>query len=266
MNQLLAPPRIPDTRRRELARRREFLAGMAAAGLLVACGGGGNATGGPSTISGTGRRTLEHPGGTTEIPVRAERVVSLSEVLAGHLTSVGLVPVGADEGIGEWLDPYRGLLEPTLDLEAINAVTVSGEPNLEAVASLAPDLILAETFFEEFFAELSRVAPTVLIDRPTNADWKAAFDATVDAAGREAEADAVRKRYAAVRDRVSAAGAEVEVSFVRHNGDGTFRIDGTDGFAGSVAADAGLAVTDPPAGIDAGAVLSDTLVEHVRPG
>jgi len=230
------------------ATRREFLAGLAAAGLLVACGDRGGTGSAAGTVAPV-RRSIVHPGGTSQIPVRAERVVSLSEALAGHLVSVGLMPVGADEGIDSWLEPYQALLPPDVDVGAIPSASTTGAPNLEAIAALGPDLIVAETFFEEFYDRLARIAPTVLIDRPTNADWKAAFDATVDAAGRAAEAEPVRDRYRAVRDRLAGRSSEVEVAFIRNNGDGTFRIDGTSAFAGSVAADVGLAVTDAPDGV-----------------
>lgn len=227
--------------------RREFLAGLAVAGLAAACADQDRRE--PARSGAPATRTIEHPGGTSQIPVRAERVVSLSEVLAGHLVSVGLVPIGADEDIAAWLEAYQALLAPDLDIGAIASASTAGEPHIEAIAALGPELILAETFFEEFYDRLAGIAPTVLIDRPTNADWKAAFDATVDAAGRQEEAQAVRDRYATARDRLAGQASPVEVAFIRSNGDGTFRIDGTSAFGGSVAADAGLAVTDAPPGV-----------------
>lgn len=173
----LLPPAIVDD-----ATRREFLAGLAAAGLLAACGDGGSDA--QTTPPGPSRRTIEHPGGTSEVPVRPERVVTLSEVLDGHLASVGLLAVGVTDNVGEWLAPYRELLDPNLDLGALSEIGTAGEPNQEAIAGLDPDLILAEVFSEDLYPTLSQIAPTVLIERPTNAGWKGAFDATVDAVGR----------------------------------------------------------------------------------
>lgn len=188
-------------------------------------------------------RTVEHAAGTTEVPVRPERVATTSEALAGHLASAGVLPVAGPEDVTEWLEPYAeagllGDLEPG-DVEEIGT---SEEPDLERLAALEPDLILIEEFSIEQHPVFDEIAPTVVVSRPTNADWQEAFDQTVAAAGVEDAAGPVRDRYEALLDDVPAAAPDTEVTFLRGSGPGQFRLDALGGFGGSVAEEAGYAV------------------------
>ncbi|MEU6698289.1 ABC transporter substrate-binding protein [Pseudonocardia sp. NPDC046786] len=108
----------------------------------------------------------------------------------------------------------------------------------------APDLVLVERSAAEHLRELSAIAPTVVVERASNAAWKAAFDATVDVADRAAGAEQVRERYRSALAAVPDAARGRSVTFLRGQGDGAFRIDGSGAFGGSVAAEAGLTVRD----------------------
>lgn len=218
--------------------------------VLAGCGAGGAAgedSGDASTATGT--RTVQHALGTTEVPERPERVATLSEAVAGHLASVGLLVTAAPDDVPEWLTPYRETFAPDLDLASITLVGTSDEPNLEALAAAAPDLIVIEEYSEEFFDELSGIAPTVVVTRPSNADWQQGFAQTVELVGRDAEAVELRERYAEALAAVPPGAADIEVSCARANEDGSFRIDGPRAFCGSVAAEAGFAVTAGPADV-----------------
>src|SRR5918998_286857 len=69
--------------------RREFLAVLAAAGLVSAC-----ATADRSAAPAT--RTVHHPLGTTEVPLAPTRVVALDRRAAlPHLLALGVTPIGA---------------------------------------------------------------------------------------------------------------------------------------------------------------------------
>src|SRR5688500_2517166 len=73
------------------ATRREFLALVGAAGLLSACSTGpANGPAAPAT------RTVQHPLGTTEVPMAPTSVVALDRRAAlPHLLALGVTPVGA---------------------------------------------------------------------------------------------------------------------------------------------------------------------------
>lgn len=195
-----------------------------------------------------GTRTVEHALGTTEVPANPQRIATLSVVVASHLVSVGMAPVAANRSVTKnWLEPYRDLLPEGVDIDGIEAIGETEEPDLERLVVIGPDLILIETYQEDIYPLLSEIAPTMAIERPSNAAWKSAFDQTVDAVGRRQEAEAVRQRY---RDEVVVApeaASSTRVAFIRAVADGgTFLIDGTGGFAGSVAAEAGYPVDDGP--------------------
>ncbi|GEL19901.1 ABC transporter substrate-binding protein [Pseudonocardia asaccharolytica DSM 44247 = NBRC 16224] len=266
-----AIPPVPDVRD---TTRREFFALLAAAGLVTAgCGAETGAAPQRST------RTVAGGAGPVEVPVRPQRVVTLGEALTGHLASVGLLPVGAQEGMAAWLDAYRSLLPPEADVESIVPVGVAETPNLELIAQLDPELILIERDAMAFHEKLSRIAPTVVIDRPSNADWRTAFDQAVEAADRADEAAVVRDRYHQAVARVPEAARQTTVTFLRGRGADGFRIDGTGAFAGDVAAEAGFAVDNGGAGgrpsehgyvayslEQLSAVTGDVIVVPTRPG
>lgn len=240
------------------ATRREFLIG--AAGLLLLPAGCGNGGGDEQSASGE-TRTVEHPGGTTEVPIQPNRVV-VSEVLVGHLASVGLLPVAANQTVveNEWLRPYSELLAPELDLSTVQSIGAGGEPNLEEIAFIGPELILAETNLEEsLWDRLAQIAPTIIVFRgdlekygeieSSNGAWKQAFDQTVRAIGRQDEAARARQRYRQVVEEVrSEVPSSATVSFVRGSGPGQFRIDGAEEFGGTVAEEAGIALPELPSG------------------
>lgn len=217
--------------------------------LLAACGDPSDAAADPAGSPEAQTRTVTHAAGSTEVPLRPERVATLSEVVAGHLASVGLLVVAAPDDVPEWLTPYQEGFEPDLDLGSIELIGTSDEPSLEALARTAPDLIIIETFSQELYPELSAIAPTVVVERPSNADWQQGFAQTVQFAGREQEGEALSSRYEQALAEVPAGVDGIEVSCTRANDDGTFRIDAATAFCGSVADEAGYAVTEGPPGV-----------------
>ncbi|WNV77639.1 ABC transporter substrate-binding protein [Geodermatophilus sp. DSM 44513] len=215
---------------------------------LAACGAD---TADPQDTADAGRqtRTVEHAGGSTEVPLAPERVATTSEVLAGHLASVGVQPLAGPTDVAEWLAPYAdaGLI-PGVDPARIEEVGAE-ETDVERLAGLAPDLILIEEFALDQYATFTEIAPTVVVSRPTNADWANAFDQTVAAVGAEERAGEVRERYTRLLEQVPASAGETVVTFLRGSGPGQFRLDVLGGFGGSVAAEAGYRVDtgDAPA-------------------
>lgn len=187
-------------------------------------------------------RTVEHAGGVSEVPLQPTRVATTSEVVAGHLTSVGVLPVAGPDDVGEWLAPYAEaeLLEE-LDPAAIEQVG-GEETDFERLAGLAPDLILIEDVAIDQYATFTEIAPTVVISRPTNADWQDVFDQTVAAVGAEDRAEQVRDRYTDLLDQVPTSASDTVVTFLRGSGPGQFRLDALGGFGGSVATAAGYRV------------------------
>ena len=197
------------------------LGALLAAGLLAAgCGGdsgddeaeaGGKESGEPSedTTEAAFPVDVDHKYGTTTIPAEPERVVTLG--LSDHdpVLALGVVPVGVDDWFGErpfgiwpWEDGLWGDVEPEI-------VGERDEYNIEKIASLTPDLIIAmySGMTEAQYDTLSEIAPVVA--QPVGFDDYAApwQDMTLHAGralGQEEKAqelvDGIDEQLAAVRD------------------------------------------------------------------
>jgi iron complex transport system substrate-binding protein len=152
-----------------LSRRRLLLgaAGVAATGLLAACGSSpddspGVATGASTGSGGAFPTKVAHQFGTTTLDAAPQRVVSLGWADADVLLALGVVPGGILDwfkawpvGVGPWAQPKLNGAKPQ--------VLTGPEINFEAVATLRPDLV---TFtksdnVQATWAQLEKLAPTL---------------------------------------------------------------------------------------------------------
>jgi ABC-type Fe3+-hydroxamate transport system substrate-binding protein len=157
LSQLAPPPPTVDD-----VTRREFLIGAAGLLLLPAGCGSGREDGGEAPGQ---TRTVRHALGETRIPENPRRMVVLDVVTLEHVLALRMMPVGypLDGGAPP---PY---LESMLD--GVESVGTIGEPSLERIAVLEPDLIVG---WDEFFVEddeesneaLDEVEASPLWDQP----------------------------------------------------------------------------------------------------
>lgn len=139
--------------------------------LLAACIAPAAPTGAPATST-TATATnaafpvaIEHKYGSTTITTQPERVVTVGLVEQDALLALGIVPVGTTE----WFGGYPGSIWPWAqdELQALGGAipaAVGGESvNMEKIAALQPDLILAlySGITQEQYDILSQIAPTV---------------------------------------------------------------------------------------------------------
>ncbi|GAA1291723.1 MULTISPECIES: ABC transporter substrate-binding protein [Brachybacterium] len=155
-------------------RRSSFLLGLAAAPLLAACStseaGTGSASDGGSTSGGDAGAfpvTLEHVYGTTEIPAKPARVVTIGWMTHDIVAALGTAPVGVstswggdEEGFNPW---FRTQVEGVLSAELPTILTEEEGPDYEQILSLMPDVILAphSGITEVQYERLTEIAPTV---------------------------------------------------------------------------------------------------------
>ncbi|CAN5499257.1 hypothetical protein BH23CHL2_BH23CHL2_27350 [soil metagenome] len=187
-------------------------------------------------------RTIEHAYGTAEIPAHPERVVTLDYFALETLIALGVTPIGAS--LNGTPDAQHEYIRD--QLEGITPVGESlGEPDLEKIAQLEPDLILGlDLFFEERRDILEQIAPIAVFPFESSAQWKEIFRFYADAAGLADEAEAVITEY---EDRVEELRqtvgpdtlADLEVSVVRVNVD-DLRIYNLPTFIGVILEDVGL--------------------------
>ncbi len=162
-----------------------------------------------------GERQFEHSLGTLCIPETVERVVALEWSLVEALLAVGIQPVGvADiEGYNAWVK-----IPVTLD-ETVPDVGTRQEPNLELIATLNPDLILAaESRVVNNYEALNAIAPTMTFN-PYPVDMASQYDDMLNsfrniaaAVNREEEAETVLADMEAYFDAVAEVVTEAELA------------------------------------------------------
>lgn len=182
--------------------RRTLLAGSAALGLLTACSGPAPAA--PSTAT----RTVPTAYGPVDAPVAPQRIVTVSYNTPFQLQAVGLEPVGAFDYSALYDQLTPGQVEM---LGRTEPVGTFGDPSLEAIAALRPDLIIGEDGEVDAALQtrLSALAPTAIVGGADRGDWKAISSGVADAAGAAGALDAARAAFdaevARLRERYAAA-------------------------------------------------------------
>lgn len=158
----LAPGIVDD------ATRRQFIAGGLAAGalLVTGCGESGSSAQAPAgSTDDDFPVTITHKYGTTTIPEKPERVITVGATDIDYVLALGVQPVGTVTNLGEspngiapWAQDEAGDAKPVLVNDSL-----FGELNFEQIAGLRPNLIIGiyYTMTEDDYEILSKIAPTV---------------------------------------------------------------------------------------------------------
>ena len=122
--------------------------------------------------------TIEQKFGTTTIPAQPERIVTVGFHEQDWLYAMGIAPIA----VREWYGGYEYATWPWADdarkaVDAEPTVLGSGELDMEAIAALSPDLIIAtwSGITKEQYDLLSQIAPT-LAQSGDYADYGMPFD------------------------------------------------------------------------------------------
>ncbi len=104
-------------------------------------------------------RRIKHALGETEVPIAPQRIASLITSGTDSLLALGLTPVLATTS---WKD--EAALSYLADrLQGVTLLRQTGSLNLEEILAAKPDLILAGNRDARFYAQLSKIAPTVCL-------------------------------------------------------------------------------------------------------
>ncbi|WP_461639993.1 ABC transporter substrate-binding protein [Leucobacter sp. BZR 635] len=204
--------------------------------------------------------TVEHAMGETTFDAIPERIVVLDSPQIDALVALGITPVGAPE-IGEGRS-FPGYLADKLD--GTEPTGYIAEPDIDAIANLAPDLILgSKVRHEALYKELSAIAPTVFSE-DTGTNWTEQAELAAEAVNQSDEMDQkiaeVAARAAEVGEAVGAEGKTA--SIVRFRAD-NFRLYGPGTFSGSLLADMGFEFGDKGWNEWSMAELSPELYEEI---
>jgi iron complex transport system substrate-binding protein len=147
---------------------------------LTACSGSPEGTPTDDTGSTSETRKVEADNGTIEVPADPQRVAAIGNASLPFI-DLGGEPVGVTEMAASELSLLPGEQRATFEA-ATNLGPSGGEVDLEKLASLKPDLILAQmpdSDFEQIEEQLESIAPTVFFG--LGADWKTLADGFAEA-------------------------------------------------------------------------------------
>ncbi len=162
--------------------------------------------------------TIEHVLGTVQLEKTPEKIVALEFTYVEDLLALDVQPVGvADvEGFNKWVQIDNKLAAEVVD------VGTRQEPNLEVIAQLQPDLIIAPKFRHEAIKDkLEAIAPTVFFE-PYPADESISqydemvqtFQTIAKAVGKEEQAEAVlndmTQKFEEAKTRIEAANLQTK--------------------------------------------------------
>ncbi|AFZ30443.1 periplasmic binding protein [Gloeocapsa sp. PCC 7428] len=111
--------------------------------------------------------TVQHVAGETCVPRQPQRVVALDSVTFEYLLSLGIRPIGAVSST------FAADLQQ--DLTEVADIGSTGEPNLEKILALQPDLIVGIDYYQTIYSQSSQIAPTVLYEVEHSGKWNEIF-------------------------------------------------------------------------------------------
>jgi len=174
--------------------RRTCLSLVGAVLLLGGCDGSRGKSGGPGGDPSGWPRTIAGARGPVTLPRPPQRVVSTSVTLTGTLLTIEapVVASAATQGRSDVADD-RGFFTQWGEVAQARGVKplYAGEPNVESVAGMAPDLIVvAGTGGDSALRvldQLSQIAPTLVVDYGDKS-WQELAVLLGQAVGKEAKA------------------------------------------------------------------------------
>lgn len=115
-------------------------------------------------------KTIVHDFGTTELKKAPKRIVILDNLYGEILDSLDITPVGATTGQADSQE-FSTLFKKQYKDAKVVSVGWQGNPDLDKIAELKPDLILMTREQEDLYDELSEIAPTVGYQINTDENW-----------------------------------------------------------------------------------------------
>ena len=161
----------------------------------------------PGTVAKDGSITVKHLFGETKIPAPPKRVVSAGLTDQDDLLAVGVVPVAVTDWFGGEPFGVWPWAQPKLDGATPVVLSLADGIQVDQIASLKPDLIVATNagLDKDTYGKLSAIAPTIAQSGPD-----AFFEPWKDQATTIGQAvfknDDMQKLITGVNDKFKAAG------------------------------------------------------------
>ncbi|OWR32323.1 iron-dicitrate ABC transporter permease [Saccharibacillus sp. O23] len=170
--------------------------------ILTACGSGTGTNNSKSaaaettetpakteTNSGAYPVTIKHMKGELVLKEKPKTIAVLDVKFLDQMLAVGEKPAGSVIAGGNTDYPeYLG--DRTSGMQVLGT---RDEPNLEAITALKPDLIIMTDFQEEQYENISKIAPTLVLD--FYEDWRDTLSTIAKITDKQSEADQVVSAY-----------------------------------------------------------------------
>ncbi|MEO0767847.1 MAG: iron-siderophore ABC transporter substrate-binding protein [Cyanobacteria bacterium J06649_4] len=221
-----------------LNRQRRFVVLAGAAAFVTACRQRPPEIAEPAGKVAAGARIIQHGLGETIVPDNPSRVVVWGYAMVEAVVALGVQPVGIPGIILEEATYFD------LDKEAIANISETGEPNLEAIAALNPDLILTtQSLGANSYTLFSQIAPTVAFDIDERVEWRGLTRLCAEALNKQSAAEKLSADYdaklAQLKSELSQPPEAIETSVVIFLPN-EIRAMGDNSFPGSILSDVGL--------------------------
>jgi iron complex transport system substrate-binding protein len=187
-------------------------------------------------------RTIETNRGPVAVPVEPKRIVAFDRPALDAALALGITPIAMSSSPEE-----TSYLEDLID--GVEVIATPDGWNLERIAALEPDLILAvdDVWYDDVYPQLAEIAPTAFVGTFTNAgEWRTYYDEIAPVLTQDgARIDRIKDDYAAkVEEAKGALGdvsAVVAQTFNPYAGEAYLYL--RDSFIGQVLADVGFAAS-----------------------
>lgn len=184
-------------------------------------------------------RMVKHKMGETCVPMKPQRVVTLSIATLGNVLALGVKPIGTTN---EAHEGDKSLTFVPGQAEGIKLIGLS-QPNLETTLQLKPDLIIGVDWFEPIYPLLSKIAPTVLGEL-YYPNWEEYFSFVAEVLGKqEIEKELWQRYYQRIEELKQALGDRYQdktISFIHVGKNNEIGFDVKNSFAGAILEDAHL--------------------------
>jgi iron complex transport system substrate-binding protein len=145
-------------------------------------------------------RVVQHQMGESCIPQHPQRVIVMDQESLEILVALGLQPIATTTA--NRVGNKTAILQDKVG--AITNLGKEGQPNLEKIVQLKPDLIIGMFILPQYYELLSDIAPTVSIDY-SQTGWRETLKQAADILDRTSEADQLLTDY---QKRVDTIGAK----------------------------------------------------------
>ncbi|MBB4685796.1 ABC transporter substrate-binding protein [Amycolatopsis jiangsuensis] len=229
---------------RDVSRRAVLTGALGALGTLglAACGSGGGDAAAPAGAT----RKVTTDLGEIEVPLNPGKVVAADFYPPFILQDLGITPAGVCEYTAELVHPaYRNLL-------SLPKIGPNGQPNVQEIAKLAPDLVVSMTYqsgrsrMQPVYDQLQAVAPTIVLLSSNQAKfWRECADRLAPMIGKDAEGKKLRAAYEGKiadikKQRASRLAGHKWAYISQGNNSGTWTLNMAGSALGGVLADAGV--------------------------